>query len=253
MSLQRSPKQLAKLFDYILSRRPDEFGLVTDADGYIKIKELLKAVNEEDGFGYVRRAHLNEIMLTVPDHSFEISDSLIRSKKRSGLPRHDYAMDPPKLMYTCVRRKAYPHVHEKGIRPGAYSRVILSSSREMAERMGRRIDHSAVLLTIQVQQSMDQGVAFFQAGECLFLAEFIPPQCFTGPPLPKEKPVTPKSEDQDTRQQHRPAGSYFIDLDQESDTRVPKSKRRGPDSGGKKEGKRTKKHKRKRERPPWRR
>ena len=65
MNLQRSPKQLAKLLDYILSRRPDEFGLVTDADGYIKIKELLKAVNEEDGLGYVRRAHLNEIFLQL--------------------------------------------------------------------------------------------------------------------------------------------------------------------------------------------
>ena len=45
MSLQRSPKQLAKLIDYILSRRPDEFGLVPDKDGYVKIKDLLKAVH----------------------------------------------------------------------------------------------------------------------------------------------------------------------------------------------------------------
>ncbi|MCP4624721.1 MAG: hypothetical protein GY850_14510 [bacterium] len=253
MSLQRSPRQLAKLFDYILSRRPDEFGLVTDADGYIKIKELLKAINEEDGLGYVRLAHLNEVMLTVPDHSFEISDTLIRSKIRDGLPQHDYAMDPPKLLYTCVRRKAYPHVHEKGIRPGAYSRVILSSNREMAERMGRRIDHSAVLLTIQVHQSMDRGVAFFQAGEHLFLAEFVPVQCFTGPPLPKEKPVTPKPENQSARQPHRPAGGYFIDLAEKSDTRVPKSKRQGLEPGGKKPDKHQKKFKRKRERPPWRR
>jgi putative RNA 2'-phosphotransferase len=252
MSLHRSPKQLAKLIDYILSRRPDEFGLVTDANGYIRIKELLKAVNEEDGLGYVRLAHLNEIMLTVPNHAFEISDNLIRSQFRDGLPRHSYAMNPPKLLYTCVRRKAYPHVHAKGLRPSGYSRVILSSSRDMAERMGRRIDHSAVLLTIQVHQSMDQGVVFFQAGEHLFLAEFVPAQCFRGPPLPKEKPVTPKPEDQNARQPHRPAGSYFIDLDEKSDTRVPKSKRRSPDSGGKKESRRPKEHKRKRERPPWR-
>ncbi len=217
MNLQRSPKQLAKLFDYILSRRPDEFGLVTDADGYIKIKELLKAVNEEDGLGYVRRAHLNEIMLTVPDHPFEISENLVRSIVRDDLPQHSYAMDPSKLLYVCVRRKAYPHVHEKGIRPSGYSRVVLSSCREMAARMGRRIDHSAVLLTIQVHKSMDQGVVYFQAGKRLFLADFIPAGCFTGPPLPKEKPVTPKPEDQDTRQPHRPAGSYFIDLDEKYD------------------------------------
>jgi putative RNA 2'-phosphotransferase len=252
MSLQRSPKQIAKLINYVLSRRPDEFGLVTDADGFIKIKELLKAINEEEGFRYVRRAHLDEIMLTVPDHAFEISDDLIRSKLRDQLPQHSYAMDPPKLLYTCVRQKAYPHVHEKGIRPSGYFQVILSSSRDMAQRIGRRIDHSAVLLTVQVQNSVDQGVVFYQAGERIFLTEFIPAQCFTGPPLPKDKPVLKKSDTSETRQEQRPAGGYFIDMKDISEATIPKSKRNTTPADWKQEGKRLKKPKRKRERPPWR-
>ena len=59
----------------------------------------------------------------------------------------------------------------------------------MAERIGKRVDHAAVLLTIQVQSSVDQGVVFFKAGEYIYLADFIPAQCFTGPPLPKDKPA----------------------------------------------------------------
>ena len=82
MSKQRSAKQLAKLIDYVLSRRPDEFGLVTDEHGFVKTKELLKAVNEEEGFRYVRRSHLDEILITVPDHSLEVADKFIRSKFR---------------------------------------------------------------------------------------------------------------------------------------------------------------------------
>ena len=253
MSKQRSPKQLAKLIDYILRRRPDEFGLVTDDEGFIRIKELLKAVNEEEGFRYVRRSHLDEIMLCVPDHPFEVADNRIRSKFRDQLPLHTYAKDPPKLLYTCVRRKAYPHVAEKGIQPGGFSRIVLSSGIEMAERLGRRIDRSAVLLTVQVQPCTDKGVVFFQAGESLFLADFIPAGCFTGPPLPKEKPVAPKPVEQQPEQQQIPAGSYFIDLEEKFDTRVPKSRRRGPDFDQKKDGRHLKKQKRKREKPPWRR
>lgn len=252
MSKQRSPKQLAKFIDYILGRRPDEFGLVTDEDGYVRIKDLLKAVNEEEGFGYVRQFHLNEIMLTQPDHSLEVTDNRIRSKFRDRLPRHAYAQDPPKLLYTCVRQKAYPHVTEKGIQPAGFSRVVLSSEVKMAERLGRRIDRSAVLLTVQVQPSMDRGVVFFQAGETLFLAEFIPAGCFTGPPLPKEKPVAPKPAETEPRLQYRPAGGYFIDLEEKFAARVPKSKRKGLDTEWKKDGKHPKKQKRKRERPPWR-
>ena len=253
MSLQRTPKQLAKFIDYVLSRRPDEFGLVLDADGFAKIKEFLKAVGEEEGFRYVRRAHLDEIMLTVPNHSFEISDNLIRSKIRDRLPRHSYAMDPPKLLYTCVRQKAYPHVHQKGVRPTGYSRVILSSNPDMAQRIGRRVDHGAVLLTIQVQNSVDRGVVFFQAGENIFLTDFIPAKCFTGPPLPKDKPVLKKPDASELKQEKRPAGGYFIDMKDKLETTVPKSKRNPASADGKQGAQRTRKPKRKRERPPWRR
>ena len=253
MAIQKSPKKLAKLLDYILARQPDEFGLVTDSDGFIKIKEVLKALSEEEGLTYVRRAHLDEILITLPDPLIEIADNSIRAKNRQHLPAHTYAADPPKLLYHCVRQKAYPHVYAKGINPTGFSRVILPTNRGLAQRMGRRIDRSAVLLTVQVQHCLDKGVVFFEAGEALFLADFIPPDCFSGPPLPKEKPVAPKPAEQRPGQQQDTAGSYFIDLDEKFDARVPKSRRKGLDSDRKKDGNRLKKQKPKRERPPWRR
>ena len=243
MALQKSPKRLAKLLDYILGRRPDEFGLVTDSDGYIKIKELLKALSEEEGLSYVRRAHLNEILLTMPDPSFEISDNSIRAKHRGHLPAHAYAPNPPKLLYHCVRQKAYPHVTTKGLHPTGYSRVILSSNLDLAQRMGRRIDRSAILLTVQVQSCLDKGVVFFKAGEALFLADFIPPNCFSGPPLPKEKPVAAKADVPQKPEPRKPAGSFFIDLEEKMNPKTP----------GSKQDRKTKKNKRRREAPPWRR
>ena len=243
MSLQRSPKQLAKLIDYILSRRPDEFGLVADKEGFIKIKDFLKAVNEEEGLKYVRRSHIDEVLVSLPNPSFDIEDNLIRARNRALLPKHTYASDPPKLLYTCVRKKAYPYVRDKGILPAGYSKIILSSSRRLAERMGRRNDRSAVLLTVQVGRCVDSGVVFLQAGEALFLADFIPPDGFSGPPLPKEKPATGKTDKPETPQRQMPAGSFLIDLNPESNPKAP----------GLKAKKRIKKRKPRRERPPWRR
>ena len=104
--MQRSPKQLAKFFNYVLGRRPDEFGLVTDKEGFVKIKDLLKAINEEEGLKNVRRPQINEIMITLPDHGLEVADDLIRAINREHLPKLTFALDPPKLLYTCVREKA---------------------------------------------------------------------------------------------------------------------------------------------------
>jgi len=250
MSKQRSAKQLAKLIDYILSHRPDEFGLVTDAHGFIKIKELLKAINEEEGFRYVRRSHLDEILVTLPDHSFEVADKVIRSKVRDRLPTHTCAPVTPKLLFTCVRQKAHPHVNTKGIRPTGFSHIILSSNRDMAERIGKRIDQAPVLLTVNVQKSQTKGVVFFQAGETLYLADFIPEGCFTGPALPKEKPATAKSAPKEQPVQPQTPGSFLINLQQ------PASSPGRPHQTGDKnkaDRKNMKKYKRKRKPPPWRR
>ncbi|UCD81809.1 MAG: RNA 2'-phosphotransferase [Desulfobacterales bacterium] len=250
MALNKSAKRLVKFIDYILARRPDEFGLVTDADGYIKIKEFLKAVSEEEGWKYVRRSHLDEVLITVGDPPFEISDNMIRAKSRDRLPAHTFAQDPPKLLFTCVRRKAYPFVLEKGIYPLGYRRVILSSDRNLAHRMGKRIDRDPALLTVQVQKSIEKGVVYYQAGEALYLADSIPVDCFTGPPLPKEKPEARKPEKPDKRVEQRLAGSFILDIEKERN--YGKKAKDSKDADWKKERRRMKKQKRKRKRPPWR-
>jgi putative RNA 2'-phosphotransferase len=250
MSKQRSAKQLAKFFDYVLSRRPDEFGLVTDKDGFVKIKELLKAVNEEEGYRFVRRAHLDEILMTMPDHSLEVADKFVRSKNRDRLPPQQPALDHPKLLYTCVRQKAHFHVSEKGIGPVGFSRVVLSSNRSMAERIGKRIDRSPVLLTVNVHQSLQNGVVFFEAGVSLYLADFIPPGCFTGPPLPKEKPGAAKPVPKESPAPPQTAGSFLVDLQQRTSAST-KADHKGGKAGA--DRKKKKKYKRKRQPPPWRR
>lgn len=216
MGQQRTPQQLAKIISYILGYRPDEFGLVLDNDGFARIKDLLKVLAEEDGWRYVRRGHIDEVLYALTDSPIEIDNLHIRARQRERLPEITPIENPPKLLYTGIRRRAHPNVHQKGIFPGANPHVILSSDINMAVRMGRRIDQSPVLLTILVQDSITRGVRFSQAGEALYLAAFIPAGCFTGPPLPKEKPEAAKN----TAKKEpviAPAspGTFTLDLDTE--------------------------------------
>ena len=245
---QRDAERLLKLLIYILGRHPDEFGLVPDNEGYVKVKDLLKAVCEEDGWRHVRLKHIDDLFLTLVDPPLDRDNHLIRVQDRIKLPSQAVVENPPRLLYTCVRQRAYPVVYKKGVTGMGVPRVILSSERKMAERIGRRYDHRPVLLTVNTQQCQARDVQFFSAGERIFWAREIPQGCFSGPPVPEEKP-SPKKTVKDKQAPPTP-GSFILNPYSEKTThRGKKPPQKGQDGYGK-EGR--KKMKRKRKPPPWR-
>ena len=106
---------LSRLMSYMLGTRPDEFGLVPNTDGYIPIKEVLKAISEEPGSGYVRESHVKEVLLHDTDAVFEMSGKKIRSRNRTFAPldKERHAGPPSKILFKGVKRKAYPDRGER--------------------------------------------------------------------------------------------------------------------------------------------
>jgi len=210
--LCKDSKQLLKFLTYILGRQPDEFGLVPDGDGFIKVKELLQAINEEDGWRYVRRQHIEEILFTVPEPAIEIEADAIRAKNRVQLSRPTLAQNLPNLLYTCVRRKAHALILEKGIFPMGRSQVVLSSSSDMAVRIGRRKDPLPILLTINIRKMSEQGRVLYQLGQTLYLTETVPADCFSSPPLAKQRLKPQKEASAAETYPQKSAGSFLLEL-----------------------------------------
>jgi len=246
-------KPLAKFLAYILGHRPDEFGLLPDPDGYIKIKDLLKVLSEEEGWRHIRRSHINEILITLPHPPIEISENRIRAVAREKLPQLCIASNLPKLLYTCIRKRAYAHVLDKGISPMGQSHVILSATREMAQRIGCRIDQEPILLTVNIDQAASRGIIFHKAGNVIFLAAHIPAGVFSGPPLPKQKIELEKQDKPITAAAPKLRGSFLVDVQASyrSSESLPKKHAKGL-PGRPKDRKKRKKEKTLRERPPWR-
>lgn len=231
-------KKKARFLNYILASRPDEFGLVPDREGYVKIKDLLKAVHEEDGWRSFRQANINEIMVSLPEPPLEISENSIRAKNIRQIPKRVSPENLPKLLFTCVRPKALYAILEKGILPMGRKHVVLASEKKMATRIGKRIHASPALLTVSVHNAIQQGTLFLQAGENLFLARSIPVGCFTAPPLPKEPRAAKPKEPPKPRERNRFPGSFFPDLAEQEESVEPKKmtrkQRREKDIGWKK-------------------
>jgi len=222
MDIRKSSKRLAKLLTYMLGRQPDEFGLVPDENGFVRVKELFKAICEEDGWKHVRRRHLDEILIKLPNPPVNIEEGLIRAVDRSRLPHPEVVTDPPKLLYHWVRRRAYPHVRERGIRPSEKKPVCLTADQQMAQRLGRRIDPEPVLLTVHSTRARHHGITFRKYGNLLYLSGPLPADCLTGPSLPKPK----AKEDRPAQEPSPPPGSFFLEPDPQkrSEKRLRKKK-----------------------------
>lgn len=222
-------KAAAKFLTYVLGRHPDEFGLVPDQDGFVPVKELLKALHEEEGWRHVRSGLLNELLISARPAPIEIDGNRIRAADRDRLPKISEAAELPKVLYIAIRRKAYTTAMEKGFRAGGRSSLILSSDKAMALRIGMRRDNQPVLLSVQVEKTREQNVVYHQFGKNLFLTDRIPADTFSGPAPPRPKPVAPKD---GAKQMSEPLpaeptpGSYLVVLDEQADPKQAARQRR---------------------------
>lgn len=212
MKKRNSQESLAKMLAYILGRNPGEFGLVPDVNGYVKVKDLLKALCEEEGWRHVRRSHLDEVVLVIAEPPIEIDGLLVRATRREHLQAYRVSERPPSQLFFCVRKKAYPVVLENGVSSVTHPFVVLSDNPVMAQRLGRRFAASPVLLTVLVPKMRDNGIQLLSAGGSLYLAERVPPDCFTGPPLAKNREESKPKEASPRPPEVRTPGSFLLEI-----------------------------------------
>jgi putative RNA 2'-phosphotransferase len=225
-------ESLCRFLEYVLGRRPDEFGLVPSAEGRVPLKELLQALHEEEGWGHIRQAHFNELLMERGRGVFDLTEGGIATADRSFSGPKEAGVDSlPKLLYTAVRTRAHPVVMEKGLIAPEGKWIVLSGSTAMAQRIGRRKDPDPVVLEIGTIPADAGEVCFFSFGD-LFLAKRLPPECILGPQLrQKDEPRTGKAPKEGPQSRKRTAdvspGSFTLISERDPD-RERRAKGRKP-------------------------
>lgn len=219
---KRKVDNLSRLMSYILGNRPDEFGLVPEKEGYITIKEFLKAINEELNMAYVRESHLREVLLNDRNGIFEINGKKIRSTKRNFNPvdRDQDPAPPPITLYKGAKRKTYPYILKSGLLPGSKEHVVMTKDKDLAIRIARRLDQKPIIIEIKTGGAIENGITFFPFGDFIYLADRVPVQFISGPPLSKDLP--PKKETIGKEGEITP-GSFILKVERDPDLRRRKS------------------------------
>lgn len=241
MKPEKHAEQLSRFLKFILGRSPDEFGLYLDPDGWCKIKTILQVLSEEDGWKHVRKGNINDIFVLISKHGLEQNNDCIRAEDRSLLPKTENSKNFPKILFTCVRQRAYPHVHKKGVSPiSGKDSVIMTADEQLALRIGKRIDQNPVKLTVRTHQLIDSTGIISKYGENLFITPYIPFDCFHGPPLPDErkrgiKDKKPNQPENVSVKPHENYGAFFPTLEDEISKKESRQKRSKKEIAWKKE------------------
>lgn len=186
---------LSRFLVYVLGHRPDEFGLVPDKEGFVAYKDLIQALGEEEGWRYVRRSHIQEILLGNDRALFQEENDRIRSMdRRWKIGAAHPAPSLPGILFTAIRRRAHPVVMEKGLKGSEDRPLALSANRDMALRIGRRRNQDPVVLEVSAASAQGKGILFYSFGD-LVLTHDIPARFIAGPPVPKEVAEARKEKD----------------------------------------------------------
>jgi putative RNA 2'-phosphotransferase len=177
--------KIGKILEYVLLRRPDEFLLVPDENGNYSFREVLKALSEKKDLSWITKAKINFWINSSPDALITFKEpNFIGCAKKAIPPLPEKTQNLPGELYTCIRKKAWPHVLEKGL-DYKEKKIILFSSKEKAIAKGKRIDPEPVLLFVSTKTALEKGVCFEKFMDEIFLADRLEPQMFKGPSLDK--------------------------------------------------------------------
>ncbi|MDR1396907.1 MAG: hypothetical protein LBJ14_04180 [Desulfarculales bacterium] len=191
-------EDLVRLLVYVLGVSPQEFYLLPNDQGWVSIKELLRALEHDPHSPHVRESSLKEAALILAPEQLELTPSHIRARIRRPLP-WEYAATPPGQLFYGVKAKTYAHVLANGLQAGEQSALILSPSQDLALRLARRRGPETVMLTVQARKAHEQGVVFDLLGTDMYLCQYLDTRFFTGPALPEtpppknKKPALPES------------------------------------------------------------
>ena len=175
-------KALSKYLSYVLRHAPDAGGIQLEPGGWVQIDRLLAGAASQGN--PIERADFFNIVASSDKKRFTLSDDQTRVRAAQG---HSIDVDlglvpmkPPETLWHGTAETSVAAIQREGLLPGSRQHVHLSSDPDTARKVGMR-HGKPVILTIQAGRAHQDGHAFWQADNGVWLTDPLPAQYLSMP------------------------------------------------------------------------
>ncbi len=170
----------SKFLSLVLRHKPENIGVVLDANGWIDIEVLLEAMAEHGR--PLDRTTLERLVRESDKQRFALSEDGLRIRANQG---HSVEVDlalqpqiPPEKLFHGTVDKFLASIFENGLLKGQRHHVHLSPDLETATKVGQRRGQP-VILEIAAAAMRAKGHQFFVSENGVWLVDQVPPEFIT--------------------------------------------------------------------------
>ena len=169
-------KRLSKEISYALRHAPWEYNLELDKEGFIDIKKFLQELNKrQKREREIVLEDLYEVIKQSDKKRLEITENKIRALYgHTSIVVEKKESIPPRFLYHGTTHKAINLIMEKGLLPMQRQFVHLSIDIETAISVGSRRDSQPIILKIDTQKAINEGIKFYKGNEQIWLCDSMP-------------------------------------------------------------------------------
>lgn len=169
--------KLSKEVSYALRHAPWEYELEVDEEGFVKVEQLLNALNSSKGYDRkITKEDLEYITLNSDKTRHEIKDDKIRALYGHSIPNKITKTKaiPPSILYHGTAHRFVESILKDGLLPMGRQYVHLSVDTDMATLVGKRRDDDPVILQIDALKANEEGIVFYIGNDKVWLCDKLP-------------------------------------------------------------------------------
>ncbi|MCI2246588.1 RNA 2'-phosphotransferase [Xanthomonas sp. PPL568] len=179
--MSKQHTEISKFLSFVLRHEPQAAGITLDSEGWAEVDTLIVGAAKA---GKVFDAALVRAVVDGSDKKrFALSDDGRRIRAVQGHSTESVAIQyeakvPPEFLYHGTATRFLDAILAEGLRAGQRHHVHLSQDIATATMVGQR-HGTPVVLKVEALRMHQQGFAFFQADNGVWLTQAVPSSFFS--------------------------------------------------------------------------